>query len=380
VDGEHPKREAVAKWRKVFENDPAWYPGKICAGAKKRGPAPKFTPQKRRAVAQSAMALKARGVEPSAPAVVEMCPQATLNPDTQEPFTSKYILQVFKTLCYDKDPANPWRHQFPLSKTALPPLVVAARCEWGRQMQRLNLSPGWFFQNCIWVDPCSTILPGSARSIADQKQANLGKSKRWGSTDARDNPRNQRAPPYAEKQAGWGDKRVWWFVIVTRGKVHFEVMPDMWQQNGEGMAYLVDKLPAILRKMLGRQARLPRVMFTDRGPGFYHASSGRIVDQYHQALTRCKFRPFAGEDASWQPPDMPDLFMHETVVGWARRYFRKHPFKKRGNLVESERSFREILANCADYINSTYKVNALCHSMPARVTKLLAKKGLRLKY
>ena len=59
--------------------------------------------QKRQAIARSAMALKARGVNPSAADVIELCPQASFNPDTEEPFTNKYILQVFKTLCYDKD-------------------------------------------------------------------------------------------------------------------------------------------------------------------------------------------------------------------------------------------------------------------------------------
>ena len=33
-------------------------------------------------------------------------------------------------------------------------------------------------------------------------------------------------------------------------------------------------------------------------------------------------RTFAGEDAKWQPPDLADVFMHETVASWVRQYFK----------------------------------------------------------
>ena len=36
-------------------------------------------------------------------------------------------------------------------------------------------------------------------------------------------------------------------------------------------------------------------------------------------------RTFAGEDAKWQPPDLADLFMHEAMESWVRRYFKKDP-------------------------------------------------------
>ena len=68
-----------------------------------------------------------------------------------------------------------------------------------------------------------------------------------------------------------GDTRLWWFIVVARGKVHFEFMPDGWEQTGAGIAAFIVRLPAILRRMLGPHARLPRVVFSDRGPGFYLA-------------------------------------------------------------------------------------------------------------
>ena len=35
----------------------------------------------------------------------------------------------------------------------------------------------------------------------------------------------------------------------------------------------------------------------------------------------------AGDDANWQPGDLSDLFMHETVAAWAAKFFKNHPLK-----------------------------------------------------
>ena len=64
-----------------------------------------------------------------------------------------------------------------------------------------------------------------------------GKSqKRWISKDAKMYSKNLRAVPYAGKQKQWGDKKVWWFMILTRGKVSLHMMPLDWEQTGSGMA------------------------------------------------------------------------------------------------------------------------------------------------
>ena len=56
---------------------------------------------------------------------------------------------------------------------------------------------------------------------------------------------------------------------MLRGKVHFEVMGHEWIQSGVGMAQFVERLEGICRKMVSRGDRLPRTIFSDRGPGFY---------------------------------------------------------------------------------------------------------------
>ena len=39
--------------------------------------------------------------------------------------------------------------------------------------------------------------------------------------------------------------------------------------------------------------------------GLYQASTWGIVVRYHEALKAVRFRPFAGANAKWQPPDVP---------------------------------------------------------------------------
>eukprot|EP00974_Lingulodinium_polyedra_P077189 7472299-Lingulodinium_polyedra.AAC.1 len=74
--------------------------------------------------------------------------------------------------------------------------------------------------------------------------------------------------------------------------------------------------------MLGPRARLPRVLFADRGTSTY-APNGRIVHAFHTAVAQQKFRTFWGEDASQQTPDTPDLLPHETAVSWFRNQMRR---------------------------------------------------------
>ena len=92
--------------------------------------------------------------------------------------------------------------------------------------------------------------------------------------------------------------------------------------TGEGMAVFVQRLPDIMRKMLGPDARLPRTLFTDRGTGLFN-SRGKAVRAYSAAVKAAGFKLFWGDDASQQSPDMPDLLLHETAVAWFRRKLSK---------------------------------------------------------
>ena len=150
--------------------------------------------------------------------------------------------------------------------------------------------------------------------------------------------------------------------------------------DGNNNATFVNQLPDILTSMLGTDTPWPRVVMTDRGPGFYQPARGAIVRAYGKALKENGFRPCVGEDAAWQPGDLADIFMHETVVAWVRRYFRKNPVTQNKGLEANKAAVIASLKACEKHINKEYDVRALCSSMPKRTQMLLSKEADRLKY
>ena len=381
-DGTYPTKQAVQQFRARFRSDPDWYPGKGQAEPKKPGPKTLFTKAKQAAVASSAMALKASGEEPSAGAVVQRCPKAAFNPQTGEPFCERLILRVFRTLCFDVDADHPWDHDHPYSRNALSPEHQEERLAWAKELikvgKQLGHGPGWWRRHVVWFDPCHTVLPGSAKKAFDVRQASYGKAKRWVSANAKGSSRNLRAKPYALQQTSWGDQKVYYFIGLARATVFVEVMPDGWQPNGDGTAEFVKKLPEVLARVVDAGDAFPRVVMTDRGPGFYQGSTGHIVNKYNEALEEEGFRPFAGVDASSQPPDVPDVLVHETVASWLRVFLRKRPFKKPGSMVAQRKDFVATLADFVAEANEKNDVASLCESFPARLQKLVKKKGDRL--
>lgn len=86
----------------------------------------------------------------------------------------------------------------------------------------------------------------------------------------------------------------------------------------------------------------------------------------------------AGDEAQWQPPDMPDVLLHETVAAWVRAFFRKRPFKLVPKVQKNYELFGKLLKKCEAHINKNYDVAALSKSFPRRIDALLASKGDRL--
>ena len=146
-----------------------------------------------------------------------------------------------------------------------------------------------------------------------------------------------------------------------------------------GCGRLVDKLPRIVNAMTEDAARKPRTIITDRGPGMYQ-SNGAITPAYAAALKKAGFIAFTGDDASWQPGDLADLFMHETVAGWVDRFFTKHPLKPSRSVADNTDFFFERMVACESHINANYDVDGLCRSLPRRVEELIQANGNRLRY
>ena len=64
---------------------------------------------------------------------------------------------------------------------------------------------------------------------------------------------------------------------------------------------MVARVRASLNVRFPGGGRQPRVLFTDRGNGFYNAGSGAITDEYRGALRRHDLKAFFPLNASVQP-------------------------------------------------------------------------------
>ena len=217
------------------------------------------------------MRMKKRGLEPSYAGALARAPAAMRNPTTGEPFNKKTVYdRVFKTHCHDGDAADPWKNQPALSRTAVVPSLMAERLAWARRELSEERGAGWYHRHVLWLDPQNHILPGGEKKAAQQTQAWKG-MKRWVSDGAKERSRNLQGPRVAKSQASAGDTKVWYGLVLVRGKVHVEVFDEHFPgETGEGMALFARRLPGILRRRFGSaQGGLPRVVYTDKGKGFY---------------------------------------------------------------------------------------------------------------
>ena len=127
----HPTGASLAAFFLKVDRDPSWFPGRKDPGAATPGPAPVLTGVKRRAVAEAAMALKRRKVEPTYASIIAQCPNAVTNPKTDAPVHPNRVYKVIREDCYDNDPSSPWRHQGRVAKKALTTEAMRRRLDWG---------------------------------------------------------------------------------------------------------------------------------------------------------------------------------------------------------------------------------------------------------
>ena len=372
--GGNPTKQSMDEFFRKVDADPEWYPGKHHGG--KRGPRVSLTTAKRKILAASAMAIKARGAEPTPIEVMQRCKKASFNPRTKRPFCEKTVKKVFLEDCYDFDPDSPWKHQAPLQKVFIPDDVKRRRVAMAQHILCQERSGQWWFQQVLWFDPCASIIPGSAAQYLKMRQASLS-SKRYISDDAKLYSRNLRGPPTALKQRTWEGTKVNWFMVLTRGRAHVEVMPHDWELDGAGLAQFVERLPGLLRRMFGPLARLPRTVFTDRGTGMY-SPGGLIVGRFEAAIKESGMRTFWGPDAAMQSPDMSDLLLHETAVALFRKGMRSEkpcvaPWQ------ETQAQWTERAARVVDWMNTSCDLTALCHEFPQRLVAVRDAEGDRLK-
>jgi len=143
----------------------------------------------------------------------------------------------------------------------------------------------------------------------------------------------------------------------------------------EGAAILAKTLPGILNTRFPNEAK-PRVVFTDRGRGFYGIHTKKITAEFKEALEEEGFRAFNGDDASAQPGSMGDVMPHETAVSWLRKLLEKS--LPAAAWEESRENYAVRLRDAASHVNANYEVGDLCKCFLDRVDMLIEKKGDRL--
>ena len=122
--------------------------------------------------------------------------------------------------------------------------------------------------------------------------------------------------------------------------------------------------------MFGENARNPRTMFTDGGPGFYHRRWGTMTGEYEIALRRHGIKAWAGPNALRGPRAQPaDVLLHETAISWLRR--RREKTRPNMPWLETPAVFAARLERVVCGINAEYKVRELCLEFPERLRRLV---------
>ena len=195
------------------------------------------------------------------------------------------------------------------------------------------------------------------------------------SPGSRDKSENVGGSTTADKQCGYGSTRVYFGVVLTRGVLGVEVFTNVGEFPGEtpeGARIFIERLPGVLDKMLGSSTRKPSIIFSDRGPGFYHRRWGTITSDYDSACRECGFKPWAGANAKRgpraQPPDVADVLLHETAISWLRR--QEESSRPRVPWQEVPGALAKRLQQAALHVNTSFNVRGLCSELPARLRAL----------
>lgn len=340
------------------------------------GPARALTGQKVSAIARAAQAMKARGTEPTYSAIVAACPQATNNEETSAPVDKKRVYTVFRENCKDPDADENWCHKARYSKIALTDDQIAKMYAFGVYVQNMGRTQVYFYNHLLWTDICNSVLPRSEKKSSEQALARKGK-KGWMSPGCELHSPNLRGAKESEKQNSWDTVKIWWAPVLTRGKLHVEIMDAGFPgENQDGATILVGKVRAAVNKRFQGGVTQPDILWTDRGKGFYSPNNGVITGKYKSALNENHFKAALGDNGSVQPGNLQELMLHETAVAWIRlRLARSVPAKA---WEETREAYTTRLKKICDEINGTLDVEGLCRSFLERIAKLIDREGGRL--
>ena len=373
--GGDPSPAAISQLYAKMDADASWFPGKN--SQEQHGPGAVLSGVKRRSIAQSAMARKQKGVEPTYRNIVAACPQASLNPDTQRPVGKKRVYEVLRQDCYDEGAEEPWKHKARYSKIAFPVGMMEKRLAFAKHVASWKRTPTWFYNNVVWTDLCNSILPRSEKKSSEQALARKGK-RGWISPGREMYSCNLAGKKETLKQNSWDSVRIWWAPVLTQGELRVVIFDDGFPgETGEGAAVMVQKVRAAINVRCQGGSRQPKYVFVDRGKGFYAPASGVITAKFRAALSEHNLEPMLGENARVEPGNLQEALLRETAVAWLRvRLAETVPAKA---WTETREQYGARLKECCEAINKSYNVPGLCRDFLPRMEKLRAQEGGRLR-
>ena len=164
--------------------------------------------------------------------------------------------------------------------------------------------------------------------------------------------------------------RVWRAPILARGELHIELLLDAFPgETEEGAELMVGRVRAALNIRF-QGASPPKLLFTDRGNGFYNSGTGKITARYKAALREHGLKAFFGADAAVHLGQLQEVMLHETAVWWMRVRLAQTLPKKAWE--ETTAAYASRLKACASYINDHHNVEGLCKALPGRLELLRA--------
>jgi hypothetical protein len=233
----------------------------------------------------------------------------------------------------------------------------------------------WYFNNLVWTDICNSILPRTGKRHLEMTLARKG-SRGWGSENSKLDDKHLKGKTEVLKQTGYDSVRVWWAPVLTRGKLHVEILgTDFPGETPAGAARLAAGVRTALNIRF-QGSTPPKVLFTDRGQGFYHINGGRITDEYKAALQDHGLKDFNAGSASRQPGNLQEVMLHETSVAWIRR--RETVTQLRQPWTETVEQFSTRMRGIVQHINAKFDVEGLCRELPDRVQDVLDAEGGRI--